>query len=295
MPFAGYICKTKGTVVSARQCERCARQGAPQACPMTAPVVAGMTLGIRKREGFTATELLGCLRKVRLKREHDYYLDPEELYWAFRGQLMHDVAKRWVRRGDEGAIAERRFAAKVFLDAEPISGQPDLIYKDRGHVVDYKTCRRLPGEWLTYRCQKCGEVMYENEFVIRKNVKSYACPHCNHEHDYAARQAGLTKSAPRARSSHVAQINVYAWILAQHDIAIRTGEIIYLDMGGMIRAPVEIWTMTRTAELVEQAYNALLAKTLPDRITNLEDQWQCNYCPVRRICEGQEASLAKAA
>ena len=43
------------------------------------------------------------------------------------------------------------------------------------------------------------------------------------------------------------------------DIAIRTGEIIYLDMGGMIRAPVEIWPMTQTAELVEQAYNALLA------------------------------------
>ncbi|MDF1513715.1 MAG: hypothetical protein P1S60_07900 [Anaerolineae bacterium] len=35
--------------------------------------------------------------------------------------------------------------------------------------------------------------------------------------------------------------------LAQHDIAIRSGEIIYLHMGGMIRAPVEI----RTAELVE--------------------------------------------
>ena len=84
----------------------------------------------------------GCLRKVRLKREHDYYLDPEELYWAFRGQLMHDVAKRWVRRGDGDAIAERRFAAKVFLDAEPISGQPDLIYRDRRHVLDFKTCRR---------------------------------------------------------------------------------------------------------------------------------------------------------
>lgn len=66
-------------------------------------------------------------------------------------------------------------------------------------------------------------------------------------------------------------------------------------MGGMIRSPVEIWPMTRTAELVEQAYNTLLAETLPDRINNLEDQWQRNYCSVRRICEGQEASLAKAA
>jgi hypothetical protein len=295
MPFAGYICKIKGTVVSARQCERCARQGAPKACPMTAPVVAGMTLGIRKREGFTATELLGCLRKVRLKREHDYYLDPEELYWAFRGQLLHDVAKRWVRRGDEDAIAERRFAAKVFLDAEPISGQPDLVYLDRRHVVDFKTCRRLPGTWKTYRCQSCGEVMQEGERVIRKNLKTYSCPHCKHAHDYAARLTGLIEEPPRARPSHVAQINVYTWILAQHDIAIRSGEIIYLDMGGMIRAPVEIWPMTRTAELVEEAYNALLAEALPDKITCPEDQWQCDYCPVRRICEGQEASLTKAA
>ena len=37
-----------------------------------------------------------------------------------------------------------------------------------------------------------------------------------------------------------------------------------LDMGGMIRAPVEIWPVTRTAVLVEQAYNALLADKLPD-------------------------------
>ena len=198
MPFAGYICKVKGTVVSAQQCERCARQGAPQACPMTAPVVAGMTLGIRKRDGFTATELLGCLRKVRLKREHDYCLDPEELYWAFRGQLLHDVAKRWVRRGDEDAIAETRFTARVFVDAEPISGQPDLVYRDRRHVVDYKTCRRLPGTWKTYRCQSCGQVMQEGEKVIRKNLKKYECPHCEHAHDYAARLTGLTEEPPRA-------------------------------------------------------------------------------------------------
>ena len=66
-------------------------------------------------------------------------------------------------------------------------------------------------------------------------------------------------------------------------------------MGGMIRAPVEIWPMTRTAELVEQAYNALLADELPDRITDPDALWECAYCPIRRICEGQEASLAKAA
>lgn len=295
MPFAGYVCKIKGTVVSAQQCERCARQGAPQTCPMTAPIVAGMTLGIRNLEGFTATELLGCLRKVRLKREHDYYLNPEELYWAFRGQMIHDVAKRWVRRDDKDAIAERRFSARVFLDAEPISGQPDLVYRDRGHVLDFKTTRRLPGTWKTYRCQKCGEVMQEGESVIRKDLKKYECPHCAHPHDYQARLAGLTEEPPRARPAHVAQINVYAWILAQHDITIRTGEIIYLDMGGMIRAPVEIWPATQTAELVEQAYQALLDKDLPEPITEPEDRWECDYCPVRRICEGQEANLVKAA
>ena len=93
----------------------------------------------------------------------------------------------------------------------------------------------------------------------------------------------------------MAQINVYTWILAQHGIAIHTGEIVYFDMGGMIRAPVEIWPVTRTAELVEGAYNALLVEDLPEMITDPEEQWQCNFCPVRRICEGQSSSLAKAA
>jgi len=66
----------------------------------------------------------------------------------------------------------------------------------------------------------------------------------------------------------------------------RTGEIIYLDMGGMIRAPVEVWPMPRIAEQVEQACNVLPTKDLPEPITEPEDQWECNYCPVHRICEG---------
>ena len=144
MPFSGYICNIKNTVVSPAECERCARRGAPAACPLTAPVVSGLSLGIRSRDDFTCTELLGCLRQVRLKREHEYYLDPKELYWAFRGQLLHNVAQRWVRRGDEDAVAERRFSARVFLDAPPISGQPDLVYTDRGHLVDYKACQGKP-------------------------------------------------------------------------------------------------------------------------------------------------------
>lgn len=204
------------------------------------------------------------------------------------------MAKRWVRRGDEDAIAERRFAAKVFLDAEPISGQPDLVYRDRGHIIDFKTCRRLPGTWKTYRCQGCGEVMQEGEKVIRKNLRKYECPHCEHAHDFAARQTGLTEEPPRARPSHVAQINVYTWILAQHGITIHTGEIVYLDMGGMIRAPVEIWPMTRTAELVVGTYNTLLADELPDKITDPNALWECGYCPVKRICEQTETNLAIA-
>jgi hypothetical protein len=63
----------------------------------------------------------------------------------------------------------------------------------------------------------------------------------------------------------------------------------------MIRAPVEIWPMTQTAELVEQTYNVLLADELPDAITDPDALWECGYCPVRRICEGQETGLARAA
>jgi hypothetical protein len=53
--------------------------------------------------------------------------------------------------------------------------------------------------------------------------------------------------------------------------------------------------MTQTAELVEQAYNALLADELPDTITDPGALWECGFCPVRRICEGQGADLARAA
>ena len=45
---------------------------------------------------------------------------------------------------------------------------------------------------------------------------------------------------------------------AQHGINIRSGEVVYLDMGGMVRAPVDVWPLEQTAESVERAYNTLL-------------------------------------
>ena len=133
--------------------------------------------------------------------------------------------------------------------------------------------------------------MRESEWVIRKSVKTYHCPHCSHPHDYQARQEGLTLEPPRARSKHVEQVNVYAWILSQHGITITSGEIVYMDMSGMLRVPVEIWPLGRTQQMVEKAYDILLKDELPPPVTDEDETWQCDYCPVCHVCHqllGQE-------
>jgi len=290
MPFKGYICDITHERISPDECHACARAGAPPECPMTAPVVAGMTASIRHLDGYSATETLGCLRKVRLEKEYDYWLKPSELYWAFRGQLMHGIAERYTRQ-DPDTIAEKRYQAIVFLDADPISGMADLVYRDRQHIVDFKTTKKLPGDRKVYRCVECGEVMKESEWVIRKSVKTYHCPHCSHPHDYQARQEGLTLEPPSARSKHVEQVNVYAWILSQHGITITSGEVVYMDMSGMLRVPVEIWPLHETQQMVERAYDILLRDELPAPVTDEDETWQCDYCPVCHVCHqllGQE-------
>jgi hypothetical protein len=143
MSFEGFICELSQEAVSPTHCLECAREGAP-GCPMTAPVVKGILDGLRPDDfGITVSVLLGCPRKVRLMREWPYYLKPSESWWVYRGQLMHGVAYEFARH-DENAIAETRFSMLVDTvkgGMIKISGQPDLVFTDRSHLLDFKACQ----------------------------------------------------------------------------------------------------------------------------------------------------------
>jgi hypothetical protein len=281
--FQGFLCEITGAPVIPEACLACARSGAP-GCSMTAPVMAGILANQRPDSfGPTVSVLLGCARKARLKRSHPYWLKPSELWWAYRGQLMHNVAAAYTK-ADGQALAEQRFSIPVNVSGElvEISGQPDLVLLDRRHLVDYKTTKRMPQPWKRYTCPTTGKVIQEGQGPAR--TKHLACPHCGERH--VAREILLTE-LPKPYGSHVQQISLYRLLLAENGIRVDSGEIVYQDMEGQLRLPVDLLALDAAEALLEARAGLYFQPDLPEVLTHPADRWECDYCPVRTACETQ--------
>lgn len=283
MPFQNFICEVTGEPTPPQACLACARSGALPGCPMTAPVVKGILANMRPDDfGVTITTLLGCPRKFQLKQEWDYNLRPSEMWWAYRGQLMHDVSARYAQ-DDPNAVVEQRYS--VMVEAPEglniISGQPDLVYLDRRHILDFKTIKAVPGPWRAYTCPETGVLIREGPYAWRP--KMIACPHC-FEGEHVARQI-VREGPPRAKKAHVQQVSLYRLVLAEHGVAVDTAEIVYMDMREQLRIPVELLPLDEAWKLIEQRLALFTTNSLPDILHDPEEFWECDFCPVRGVCE----------
>lgn len=282
MPFEQFICEITAEPIPPQECLACARNGALAGCAMTAPVIKGILANLRPDDfGVTATTLIGCARKYRLKQEWGYNLRPSEMWWAYRGQLMHNIAAQYAA-DDPNALAEQRFSILVDTPGlDTISGQPDLVYLDRKHLVDYKTTKAVPGPWRTYTCPETGMVIRQGPFAWR--TRAIDCPFC-FESEHNARQI-VQEGPPRARKGHVQQVSLYRLVLSEHGIQVDTAEIVYMDMREQLRVPVELMPLEEAWKLVEQRLALFSTTDLPDVLRDPDDFWECDYCCVRGVCE----------
>jgi CRISPR/Cas system-associated exonuclease Cas4 (RecB family) len=289
MPFDGFICETTDEPVSASYCLDCARDGAP-GCPMTAPVVKGILDGLRPDDfGLTVTTLLACPRKEQLKQEWPYHLRPSESWWAYRGQLMHNIAFDFAKE-DEQAIAETRFSVLVKTvsgESISISGQPDLVLVDRAHMVDYKTTKRVPRPWLTFTCPETGNLIREGQWAPRGTT--IPCPHCNlGEH---SKRKVKTTNPPRAYRRHIQQTSLYRLLLWENGIQVNSTEIVYQDMAEQVRIPIDMLSISQARSLLESRVALHTQDDLPGLLTDPREVWECEWCPLRTKCEDLHGGL----
>ena len=86
----GFRCPAGKGDLLFEECLTCAASH-ENTCQFDYPILAAMHNNLRKEEKVSVSTLLNCLRKVVLQMRHDVYLDPGQLYYAFRGQLFHTV------------------------------------------------------------------------------------------------------------------------------------------------------------------------------------------------------------
>jgi hypothetical protein len=111
--------------------------------PMPYPMLRSMLEVEARPEGISVTNLLlnDCLRCSILEDNVSYTQDLAGLWRAWKGSMYHMVMANY---GDEEAIRETRFWAKVpGMDAS-IHGKPDLILPKHGTLIDLKTTRHVP-------------------------------------------------------------------------------------------------------------------------------------------------------
>jgi len=293
MPFAGFICDILGTPMTPEECLACAHAGGGSKgttlCPFTPPLVRGLIESNQPRDliGYSVTELGGCPRKVVLKERVPYWLEPRKAYWAYRGRLIHALLEAEADQGH--ALTEQRYYAD--LEGRLITGQPDLIYPEPGLLVDYKTTRQVPQpRRIGARHCVCPACASDIDAYGKRQGSRVACPACGAAYkigtDIAIVEPDLTD--PQPYPAHVQQLNAYAWLLAQHDLAITRAEVVYLDMSEPLRLVVDLWPLADTQAVLAAALARLLetgADGYPYGVQEDPDaRWECRYCPVRVQC-----------
>jgi CRISPR/Cas system-associated exonuclease Cas4 (RecB family) len=325
MPFVGFNCEVSGEPITPQTCLICARSGAP-GCEIGSPaIIAGIIRGqrppdfalaaasgerqdLRLDAGFSVTELLACPRKTRLMAGHDWREKPTRLYYAYRGNLMHAEAERYLSE-DPLAAGEARLFWFMRYSGKTIglSGQPDLLLYDppRGgwKITDYKTIKEIPSRTYRYVCPVSGETISETPYRVRG--KSLSCAWCNERHPLE--DVRVEELPPQPRGSHALQLQLYALLVEKNvariaqavnrqlaeagsqasipaDAPVIAAELVYLDMSGQKRIKVELLPRPERMALLKERLALHIQDDLPAILTNPADLWQCAFCPVSEIC-----------
>lgn len=252
MPLSGLIGKD-GTSYPLDEALALCEKG-DERFPYPYPLLAGIVAkqNDRPADMISATSILHCLRAEFLKRHENYSAHVEGLYPAFRGTLFHALMEKYAP--PNARIEERHTRTHRGIE---ISGQFDSLLTWENPADDQK--RFTLQDWKT------------------------------------------TNSLPKygAYSSHVQQLNIYRWLLGLPADDVRI-EVWYFAMDGFVRTVLkdgsgksgvtQIWSDAQVEaflddRLVKLKASLMTKMPLPYREVTPEEKWECEYCPVRSLCD----------
>ena len=172
-------------------------------------------------------------------------------------------------------------------------------------MVDYKTMKKIQPHLYRHICQATGKQISDMPFRVRG--KQMNCPHCETKHPKDEIQIIQVDFQPRG--SHREQLQIYGLLVEKNAAKLAAtvnsqllaaglpasvplnapvigAELVYMDMAGMIRTEVEIWSCEDRLTFLKEKLAAAITPEMPPVLTDPTQTWQCNYCPVAATCEG---------
>lgn len=154
-----------------------------------------------------------------------------------------------------------------------LTGTPDLVEDtpNGALVTDYKFIEYAPRDQKILVCPDCQEEV----------SKDLVCPNCGQIGKSAVNRVNIPA---KPHAGHDRQVNLYGLLIEKVlGKPVAGGQIIYLTKTP-VRIPVS-YERDATMAFVKQRLAALLDADLPPVLTEPDELWQCDYCPVRSQCE----------
>ena len=267
-PAPLWLCDVTKEPVSPEACLACSRNGRPNACSFTPPVLEALRSSMKhdgqlnaiyslaEQQGKTVlrvSSLTGCTRQAWYKLTQGVPLETPSRHWArLRGTIFHKALESMA---EKSVMAEQRFA----VDLSPwgvkavIAGMVDHYDPETGTLTDLKTIN----SWK--RLEKLEDLPYEH---------------------------------------HTAQVWIYGWLLEKAGVGYpRRMQITYMTMGDIRTVEVPMPTPEGRqfveARIIDKARAIVNADPTLGPKGDPRKDWQCRYCLFKTACPNRRDTTKK--
>lgn len=147
MPQIGWLCVFSGEQKSFRECLECSKSSSH--CEMTPEMLSVMwrssSTGRKNPENPAVTQIIkDCLRQVVIQDRYDYYVSPRKQFFAFRGNMIHQILEGTLAKDGWKELYHSREVELPNGRVVKVGGRVDKLIPDKLLIRDYKTTRRIP-------------------------------------------------------------------------------------------------------------------------------------------------------
>jgi hypothetical protein len=283
MTQIGFNCPVYGPVLH-DECRACSVDENRHVCMYPPPVLENMREQVStERDGiYSPTQLTGCFRQQVLLSSEDYYADPNDLYAMQKGTLTHTGLATLDYPGALWTLSEERLYIKVQTKYGEVryGGKPDLVVVKK---VENETIRALLIDWKTTDSLSHDTTVSDDYIMQINQYKLILESEPENKFyepvfDYPVKVDEMELYVLGRRAKRFSSL-----------ISLKTkGKLI--DRVNKVHEEIELekipvlsnedtaqWVVKRIEERIE-------ANDKLPPVLGPEDNWKCNYCPVRKSC-----------